>query len=86
MVPIRELLSRIRWDKAFGEGLFEIGYLDHVERRIIRVPFAQVHLQKSNRFSFMLEDDMNDSVTIPFHRVREVYRDGILIWQRTVSG
>ncbi len=86
VVPIHELLSRIHWDKAFGEGVFEIGYQDHVERRIVRVPFARVHLQKGNRFSFQLETDLDGIVTIPFHRVREVYRHGVLIWRRTGLG
>lgn len=82
MVPIHELLSRIRWDRSFGDGFFEVGYLDHVERRIVRVPFARIHIEKGNRFSFLLETDLDEIMTIPFHRVREVHRDGVLIWQR----
>ena len=82
MVPIHELLSRIRWDRSFGDGFFEVGYSDHVERHIVRVPFARIHIEKGNRFSFLLETDLDEIMTIPFHRVREVYRDGVLIWQR----
>jgi hypothetical protein len=29
VIPIHELLARIRWDPEFGRGRFEIGYLDH---------------------------------------------------------
>ncbi|MBW1963074.1 MAG: DUF504 domain-containing protein, partial [Deltaproteobacteria bacterium] len=25
MIPVHELLNRIRWDKDFGKGSFEIG-------------------------------------------------------------
>jgi uncharacterized protein (UPF0248 family) len=82
MMPIHELLSRIRWDKEFGSGKFDIGYLDHVEQRIIHVPLAQVRLEKGNHFSFQLETEMSETLTIPFHRIREVYRDGVMIWQR----
>jgi uncharacterized protein (UPF0248 family) len=82
MVPILDLLNRIRWDKGFGSGVFEIGYLDHVERRIIRVPLAKIHLEKGNHFCFQLETEMSEMLTIPFHRIREVYRDGVMIWQR----
>ncbi len=41
MIPIRELLSRIRRDKAFGQGEFIIGYYDRVEDAIIRVPLRK---------------------------------------------
>jgi len=83
MVPIKDLLNRIRWDKEFGTGFFEIGYVDHVERRIVRVPFGRVHFEEGNRFSFQLEDEMHEMRTIPYHRVREVYRDDALIWHRS---
>lgn len=37
MTPIHELLSRIRWDKEFGQGRFEIGYFDRFENAVHRV-------------------------------------------------
>jgi uncharacterized protein (UPF0248 family) len=83
MVPIQHLLNRIRWDKEFGTGSFEIGYLDHVEQRIIRVPSRRIHFEEGNQFSFQLEDEMGEMLSIPFHRIREVYRDGVLIWRRS---
>jgi uncharacterized protein (UPF0248 family) len=83
MVPIQHLLNRIRWDKGFGTSSFEIGYLDHVEQRIIRVPSRKIHFEEGNQFSFQLEDEMGEELSIPFHRIREVYRDGALIWQRS---
>jgi uncharacterized protein (UPF0248 family) len=82
MIPVHELLSRIRWDREFGRGVFEIGHFDHVERRIIRVPLAQLRFEKGNHF-FKLETEGGETVTIPFHRIREVYRDGNLIWRRS---
>jgi uncharacterized protein (UPF0248 family) len=83
MPPIHQLLSRIRWDKEFGTGFFEIGYLDHVEEKVIRVPFRKLLFQEGDRFSFQLEDESGEMLIIPFHRVREVYRDGIRIWKRS---
>ena len=55
MMPVQDLLHRIRWDPQFGKGEFEIGYDDRVAGRVVRVPFW---------------------------RVREVWRDGKLIWRR----
>lgn len=43
MIPIQELLNRIRWDESFGKGDFEIGYYDRVDGTINRVPLSGVH-------------------------------------------
>ena len=83
MIPIHELLSRICWDKVFGKGIFEIGYYDRMERKIIRVSFEKVLLEKGNHATFQLMDVNEELQTIPFHRVREVYKDGDLIWSRS---
>jgi uncharacterized protein (UPF0248 family) len=82
VIPIRELLNRIRWDRDFGRGHFEIGYYDHVEKKILRIPFQEIRFQDSNPFSFALRSGQGEDLTIPFHRVRVVYKDGIPIWSR----
>ena len=82
MLPIQDLLNRIRWDREFGGSFFEIGYLDHVQRSIVRVPFRNVRFEQESRFAFEFEDGEGETRSIPFHRIREVYRDGILIWKR----
>ena len=83
MIPIHELLSRICWDNEFGKGIFEIGYYDRIERKIIRVSFENALLEKGNHATFQLTDVNGELQTIPFHRVREVYKDGDLIWSRS---
>ncbi len=40
MVPLHELLSRIRWDPEFGRGEFKVGYVDHLRKGLVYVPFA----------------------------------------------
>ena len=81
MTPIHELLARIRHDKAFG-GRFEIGYLDRREGTILRVALREVNFPEGTRRVFELADESGQMRRIPFHRVREVYRDGRHIWQR----
>ncbi len=83
MITIHELLNRICWDRKFGKGIFEIGYYDRMERKIIRVSFEKVLLEKGNHATFQLMDVNGELQTIPFHRVREVYKDGDLIWSRS---
>jgi len=82
MAPIHELLNRIRWDPEFGRGRFELGYFDRVEGRVILVPFEQVIFPETDPQAFRLVDPDGGSHRVPFHRVREVYKDGHRIWHR----
>jgi uncharacterized protein (UPF0248 family) len=82
MIPIHELLNRIRWDAEFGKGDFTIGYYDRVEDKIILVPLARVNLQAGQHFSFTVTDPDGYAHEVPLHRVRAVYKDGKRIWHR----
>ncbi|MBI4293067.1 MAG: DUF504 domain-containing protein [Betaproteobacteria bacterium] len=82
MIPIQDLLHRIRWDDEFGKGEFVIGYYDRVADRIVRVPFRHVHLERGEHFSFDAVEDDGTVHMVPFHRVREVWRNGQSIWRR----
>lgn len=54
MIPIHELLNRIRWDTAFAAGRFVLGYYDRVDDKVIDVPFNQVQLTPGDHFSFQV--------------------------------
>jgi uncharacterized protein (UPF0248 family) len=82
MIPIQDLLDRIRWDPEFGQGEFVIGYQDRVAHAIVRVPFKRIFFPPSGHFSFEAVEADGTVHTVPLHRVREVYRNGELIWQR----
>ena len=82
MIPIHELLHRIRWDPEFGKGAFEVGYDDHVAGRLVRLPLPRLRLQPGERFAFEALEDDGSTHLVPFHRVRAVWRDGELIWKR----
>ncbi len=82
MIPIHELLNRIRWDKEFGQGRFEIGYFDRHEGGIHRVALQEVTFPEEDRRSFELVDESGQTRRIPFHRVREVVKNGQVIWRR----
>jgi uncharacterized protein (UPF0248 family) len=82
MTPIQDLLNRIRWDKEFARGQFELGYYDRLEDRIITVPFQSVEFLKESPGTFDLVDEEGRFHQVPFHRVREVWKDGECIWRR----
>jgi len=79
MIPIHELLSRIRWDAAFARSRFVIGYWDRVAGRVLHADLREIAWVD-------LVDADGAAHSIPFHRVREVWRDGELIWSRHPAG
>ena len=85
MTPIHELLNRIRWDKEFGQGRFEVGYYDRNQDTLQRVAFQEIVFPAGERRVFEVADESGQMRRIPFHRVREVVKDGHVIWQRPVS-
>jgi uncharacterized protein (UPF0248 family) len=82
MMPIQDLLNRIRWDEEFGRGEFLIGYYDRVADRIVTVPLDRIHFPEEDHFGFDAIESDGSLHSIPFHRVRQVWRDGELIWHR----
>ena len=82
MIPIQELLSRIRWDVDFGKADFHIGYLDRIQQRIVRVPLKEIAFVDDDPFAFQFCDLEGETHSVPLHRIKAVYRNGDLIWHR----
>ena len=82
MIPIHELLNRIRWDRAFSEGEFSIGYYDRLKAEIIIIPLDKAIFDKEDHFNFSFVDETGEVHTIPLHRIKQVYKNGELIWHR----
>jgi uncharacterized protein (UPF0248 family) len=84
MQTAHEILARIRWDKQFAAHAdFEVGYYDRLEETILKTPFKDIRFPQDDHFSFEIVDDENNIHTIPYHRVKEIYRNGQLIWHRS---
>jgi len=82
MIPLHELLNRIHWDPEFGRGEFRIGYLDHVAHELVYVPLNGVQRAPDSHFCFEVTDEEGIAHSVPYHRVKEVWKDGVLIWRR----
>jgi uncharacterized protein (UPF0248 family) len=74
MIPIHELLNRIRWDPEFGRGRLEIGFFDRHEGVIHRVALRDVAFPNSGEHVFQFVDEGGQHRRVPFHRIREVWR------------
>jgi len=81
METIQQLLNRIRWDKEFGQGDFEVGIYDRVENAVGFQPLNNLRIEKGNHFFFTVCID-GEVLTIPLHRIREVRKNGETIWKR----
>lgn len=79
MQPIHELLDRIRWDAEFGNAEFAIGYYDRIEDRIVVVALGSCERTEDG---FRMIDAEERLISVPLHRVRQVFRNGALIWSR----
>lgn len=82
MQPVQDMLHRMRWDHDFAEADFEIGYYDRIENRIVQVPFSAFRFPEDDHFAFEILDSGGEVRRVPFHRVREIYRNGRCIWSR----
>jgi len=82
MQPIQELINKIRWDPAYAHSEFEIGFLDKLAQREIRVPFRIMQFVPGDHFFFHYADNDGEAHQVPLHRIKSVYQDGRLIWHR----
>lgn len=82
MIPLHELLSRIYWDPEFGRGEFRIGYVDHKCDKLVYVPLPEMRREEDSHFSFEVTNEDGVVHSVPYHRVKEVWKDGVLIWHR----
>ena len=82
MQPVQEILNRIRWDENWSNDDFKIGDYDRLEDRIILVDFKKIIFPEGDHFSFELIDQEGELHSVPYHRVKAIYRNERLIWHR----
>lgn len=81
VLPIQDLINRIHWDRDFARAEFDIVYLDR-EEGLVRLPLRMISFQDEDHFFFHFTDDEGRTHSVPLHRVRKVFRNGELIWER----
>ena len=85
MQPIHELLDRLRWDPELAAGEYALGYYDRIlggEKIVAFRPRALAGADPDRPRTFSFQDENGIVHHIPLHRVRTVYRNGTVIWQR----
>lgn len=79
MIPILDLLNKIKWDKREKPKEYSIFYFDRILKNLIEIKFEDIKKIEGN---FMILERNGEEANIPLHRVREVRRLGRLIWTR----
>lgn len=82
MIPLHELLNRIQWDPEFGRGDFMLAYLDRLRHGLVYVQLSKVRRDPESHFCFEVIDGEGVVHSVPYHRVKEVWKDGEPIWRR----
>ena len=78
MIPIHELLNKIKWDAREHGHEFILYYVDF--NKLVALNHKDI---KAIEGSFMIVEKEGIDTQIPLHRVKRVEKDGKTIWQRT---
>lgn len=79
MMPIIDLLNKIKHDKRENSDDYTIVYLDRILNKGIEIRFSSI---QSWSKSFMLVSSLSGQVDIPLHRIKQVKKNGTIVWKR----
>ncbi|MBD3310152.1 DUF504 domain-containing protein, partial [Candidatus Woesearchaeota archaeon] len=73
MIPIHELLNKIRWDEHEDPEDYTLFYWDRVKNKLIRLKYSDI-LRTEGRHMIVERKTASgtEKVAIPMHRVRKV--------------
>lgn len=79
MMPIKDLLNKLKWDYRLTPDEYTIHYLDRVSGEFIELPYKDIRRIEG---SFIIIERDFEEVNIPMHRVRKVTKNNINVWNR----
>jgi len=75
---IGDLLNKIRWDKNLKSEEYIIVYFDRIAEKTFEIPFNSI----SRKGNFIVINRFGQEIHIPLHRIRQVKRNGKIVWER----
>ena len=78
MISINDLLNKIKWDEREHPEDYMLYYYDRVEDTLKEIPLTRVEIEEG----FMKTRINGKDVSIPLHRIKEVKKQGKLVWKR----
>lgn len=82
MIPIKDLLNKIKWDKRENPEDYTIGYWDNMRKEILEFPFKAIKEISEN---FLLIETEEGEKDIPLHAIKLVRKKGEQLWKRQIS-
>ncbi len=79
MMYILDLLNKIKWDQNLNPEEYTIIYLDRINNTKKEIKFDKI--KNFNNLTLILESEEKE-IEIPLHRIREVKKQGKIIWKR----
>ena len=78
-----EWLSKVRFDPKENPSEYMVAYHDRVKDKNIEIPLSDI--SNVDQLAFVLGKGA-DEVEVPMHRVRRIYKKGLLLWKREKEG
>ena len=78
MLPIQQLLNKIKWDKRENPSDYTLFYFDRILNKLVSIPYNKI---KRLEGSFMVLDNIEET-NIPLHRIKKVAKKDAVIWER----
>ena len=82
---IADLLNKIRWNEEHIKFKIEVGFLPKGLVKPLVIPFDRIGFGDKNTEAFMLKTEEKEPTWIPFDRVTDVYKNGLLLWHRDLG-
>jgi uncharacterized protein (UPF0248 family) len=77
MIPIKDLINKIKWDKRENPGDYSLSYIDLGKKK--ELTYTDIKRLEGN---FMVIERNGEETEIPLHRIREVKKKGRVVWKR----
>ncbi len=77
MIPIKDLINKIKWDKRENPKDYSLIYIDLGKKK--KLAYTDIKRLEGN---FMIIERNREETEIPLHRIREVKKKGKSVWKR----
>jgi uncharacterized protein (UPF0248 family) len=79
MMPIKDLLNKIKWDQRERPEDYTLFYYDRVNDKLKEIDYCSIKKIEDN---FFILEGARKEVAIPLHRIKKVKKKGIVVWER----
>ncbi|MBW2963250.1 DUF504 domain-containing protein [Candidatus Woesearchaeota archaeon] len=79
MIPVKDLINKIKFDAREKKEDYVLFYLDRIEGKLKPIKFKEIKRTEGN---FLVLERNSEEVEIPMHRIKKVEKKGKVVWER----